>query len=65
VQAASLDHAMWFHRPFRTDRWLLYDQVSPSASGALGLSTGRIFQDGRLVASVAQEGLIRPLRPRS
>jgi acyl-CoA thioesterase II len=65
VQAASLDHAMWFHRPFRADRWLLYDQVSPSASGALGLSTGRLFQDGRLVATVAQEGLIRPQRPRS
>ena len=65
VQAASLDHAMWFHRPFRADRWLLYDQVSPSASGALGLATGRLFQDGRLVATVAQEGLIRPLRERS
>ena len=64
VHAASLDHAMWFHRPFRADRWLLYDQVSPSASGALGLSTGRLFQDGRLVATVAQEGLIRPLRDR-
>ena len=64
VQAASLDHAMWFHRPFRADRWLLYDQVSPSASGALGLSTGRLFQDGRLVATVAQEGLIRPVRDR-
>jgi acyl-CoA thioesterase-2 len=64
VQAASLDHAMWFHRPFRADRWLLYDQVSPSASGALGLSTGRLFQDGRLVATVAQEGLIRPSRER-
>ncbi|MGI3785032.1 MAG: acyl-CoA thioesterase [Janthinobacterium lividum] len=62
VQAASLDHAMWFHRPFRADRWLLYDQVSPSASGALGLATGRLFQDGRLVATVAQEGLLRPLR---
>ena len=65
VQAASLDHAMWFHRPFRADRWLLYDQVSPSASGALGLSTGRLFQDGRLVATVAQEGLIRPARRRT
>jgi len=64
VQAASLDHAMWFHRPFRADRWLLYDQVSPSASGALGLATGRLFQDGRLVATVAQEGLIRPMRDR-
>ena len=61
VQAASLDHAMWFHRPFRADRWLLYDQISPSASGGLGLSTGRLFQDGRLVSDVAQEGLIRPL----
>lgn len=62
VQAASIDHAMWFHRPFRADRWLLYDQVSPSASAALGLSTARLFQDGRLVCTVAQEGLIRPLR---
>ena len=62
VQAASLDHAMWFNRPFRADRWLLYDQVSPSASGGLGLSTARLFQDGVLVSNVAQEGLIRPLR---
>jgi len=62
LQAASLDHAMWFHRPFRADRWLLYDQVSPSASGSLGLSTGQLFADGVLVASVAQEGLIRPRR---
>jgi acyl-CoA thioesterase-2 len=61
VQAASLDHTVWFHRPFRADEWLLYDQVSPSASGARGLALGRLFtQDGRLVASVAQEGLIRP-----
>jgi acyl-CoA thioesterase II len=60
VQAASLDHAMWFHRPFRADEWLLYDQVSPSASGARGFSVGRVFSaDGRLVASVSQEGLIR------
>ena len=65
VQAASLDHAMWFHRPFRADSWLLYDQVSPSASSALGLSTGRLFQSGALVSSVAQEGLIRPLSERS
>ena len=64
VQGASLDHVMWFHRPFRADRWLLYDQVSPSASSALGLSTGRLFQDGQLVCTVAQEGLIRPLRER-
>jgi acyl-CoA thioesterase-2 len=64
VQAASIDHAMWFHRPFRADRWLLYDQVSPSASTALGLSVGQLFQDEILVSSVAQEGLIRPLRKR-
>lgn len=62
VQAASIDHAMWFHRPFRADDWLLYDQISPTASSALGLSTGRLFQHGVLVSDVAQEGLIRPLR---
>jgi acyl-CoA thioesterase-2 len=60
VQGASLDHAMWFHRPFRADDWLLYDQVSPSASNGLGLATARLFQHGTLVADVAQEGLIRP-----
>jgi acyl-CoA thioesterase II len=60
LQTASLDHAVWFHRPFRADDWLLYDQVSPSASGARGFAVGRVFsRDGRLVASVAQEGLIR------
>jgi acyl-CoA thioesterase-2 len=60
MQMASLDHAMWFHRPVRADEWLLYDQVSPSASGGRGLASGRIFtQDGRLVASVMQEGQIR------
>lgn len=60
VQTASLDHSMWFHRRFRADEWLLYDQVSPSASGARGLAMGRVFtEDGRLVATVAQEGLIR------
>jgi acyl-CoA thioesterase-2 len=59
VQVASLDHAMWFHRPFRADDWLLYDQISPSASGGLGLATARLFQHGTLVADVAQEGLIR------
>lgn len=64
VQAASIDHAMWFHRPFRADQWLLYDQISPSASQGLGLSTARLFQDGVLVSNVAQEGLIRPLRSR-
>ncbi|HET9871239.1 MAG TPA: acyl-CoA thioesterase II [Propionibacteriaceae bacterium] len=61
VQAASIDHAMWFHRPFRADQWLLYDQISPSASHALGLSTARLFQHGTLVSNVAQEGLIRPI----
>ena len=61
VQAASLDHTIWFHRPFRADEWLLYDQVSPSASGGRGLALGRLFtQDRALVATVAQEGLIRP-----
>ncbi|MGH3498634.1 MAG: acyl-CoA thioesterase [Nocardioidaceae bacterium] len=65
LQVASLDHAMWFHRPVRADEWLLYDQISPSASGALGFATARIFDEsGTLVASVAQEGLIRRLRAR-
>ena len=60
MQVASLDHAMWFHRDFRMDDWLLYDMTSPSSSKARGLSIGRIFtRDGRLVATVAQEGLIR------
>ncbi len=58
--SASLDHAMWFHRPFRADEWLLYAQDSPSASGARGFNRGSIFtRDGRLIASVAQEGLLR------
>ncbi|MCW2528222.1 MAG: Choloyl-CoA hydrolase [Pseudonocardiales bacterium] len=65
VQTASLDHAMWFHRPFRADEWLLYDQVSPSASGARGLSMGRVFdRAGHLVATAMQEGLTRPMLPR-
>ncbi len=60
MQVASLDHAMWFHRPFRADEWLLYAQDSPSSSGARGFSRGQIFdRAGNLVASVAQEGLIR------
>ena len=57
---ASLDHAMWFHRPFRADRWLLYAQESPIAAGARGLARGQVFTaDGDLVVSVMQEGLIR------
>jgi acyl-CoA thioesterase II len=60
TSAASLDHAMWFHRPFRADRWLLYAQDSPSASGARGLARGEVYtEDGTLVVSVVQEGLIR------
>jgi acyl-CoA thioesterase-2 len=61
VIMASIDHAMWFHRPLRVDDWLLYDMESPSASGARGFARARVFaRDGRLVASAAQEGLIRP-----
>ncbi|HET9117500.1 MAG TPA: acyl-CoA thioesterase II [Pseudonocardiaceae bacterium] len=57
---ASLDHAMWFQRPFRADEWLLYVSQSPSASGGRGLASGRFFsRDGRQVASVVQEGMIR------
>ncbi|KQB86501.1 acyl-CoA thioesterase [Corynebacterium lowii] len=63
VQMASLDHALWFHEPVRVDQWLLYDQISPSASEGRALCTGRIYtQEGRLVASVAQEGLTRTLK---
>ncbi|SMC54782.1 (3S)-malyl-CoA thioesterase [Fulvimarina manganoxydans] len=63
VQAASLDHAMWFHRPVDVGEWLLYAQDSPSSSGGRGLTRGSLYQrDGTLVASVAQEGLIRPVR---
>jgi acyl-CoA thioesterase-2 len=62
LMMASLDHAMWFHRPFRADEWLLYAQDTPSASGARGLARGLVFtRDGSLVASVVQEGLIRPV----
>lgn len=61
---ASIDHAMWFHRPLRVDEWLLYAMDSPSASGARGLARGSLFtRDGRLVASTAQEGLIRVVAP--
>ena len=60
MQVASLDHAMWFHRPVRMDQWLLFDMESPSASGARGIARGRFFdQQGALVATVAQEGLMR------
>ena len=65
VRPASLDHTIWFHRPVAADQWLLYDQTSPSASGARGLSTAHVFsEDGTLVATVAQEGLIRRITPR-
>jgi acyl-CoA thioesterase-2 len=60
MSVASLDHAMWWHRPVRVDDWLLYVQSSPSASGARGLAAGRIYnRAGELVASVAQEGMVR------
>jgi len=60
LMAASLDHALWFHRPFRADDWLLYAHDSPNLSGSRGFSRGLIFaRDGTLVASVAQEGLLR------
>jgi acyl-CoA thioesterase II len=63
IMAASLDHALWFHRTFRADEWLLYAQDSPYLGGARGFSRGLIFtSDGTLVASVAQEGLLRPRR---
>ena len=59
---ASLDHTVWFHRPFRADHWWLYDQSSPSASGGRGLALAQVFSEsGELVATVAQEGLIRRL----
>ena len=60
LQVASLDHALWFHRPFRADQWLLYSQDSPSTSGSRGFTRGSLFTaEGALVASVTQEGLIR------
>jgi acyl-CoA thioesterase II len=60
LQAATLDHAIWFHRPFRVDDWLLYAMDSPAAAGARGFARGSVFTaDGKLVASIAQEGLIR------
>ncbi len=66
LMLASLDHALWFHRPFRMDEWLLYAQDTPSASGARGFTRGQIFtREGRLVASAAQEGLIRTRKPKN
>lgn len=66
LQVASLDHALWLHRPFRADEWLLYSQESPMAGGARGFCRGQLFtRDGILVASAAQEGLMRPVEPRS
>jgi len=60
MQVASLDHAIWFHRDFRMDEWLLYDKDSPSASGGRGFNRGNFFtRDGVLVASTTQEALIR------
>ncbi|MDR1790244.1 MAG: acyl-CoA thioesterase II [Propionibacteriaceae bacterium] len=63
MQVASINHAMWFHRQARVDQWLLYDEVSPSASAGLGFSFGRLFSGGQLIASAAQEGLIRLIDP--
>ncbi len=63
MQMASIDHSMWFHRPARADQWLLFDQVSPSASTGLGFSFGRMFSQSTLAASCAQEGLIRLVKP--
>ena len=57
--SASLDHVVWFHRPARADRWLLFDMRSPHVGGSRGIARGEVFQDGRLVASIAQEGLLR------
>jgi acyl-CoA thioesterase-2 len=66
IQAASLDHAMWFHRPHRLDDWVLYTQDSPSTQGSRGFTRGLMFaRDGTLIASVAQEGLIRLRRQHS
>ena len=63
IMAASLDHALWFHRPFRADDWLLYAHDSPNLAGSRGFSRGLVFaRDGTLVASVAQEGLLRERR---
>ena len=64
MQVASLDHALWFHRPFRADEWMLYVIESPTAAGARGFTRGAVYQDGALIASVAQEGLMRQRAPK-
>ena len=64
IMIASLDHAVWFHEPFRADRWWLYDQHAPRATGGRSLINARVFtEDGRLVGSTAQEALLRRTRP--
>ena len=64
MQVASLDHAIWFHRSFRMDDWLLYVMKTPSACKGRGMNIGKVFtRDGHLVATVAQEGLIRQIKP--
>jgi acyl-CoA thioesterase-2 len=66
IQSASLDHAMWFHRPIDANAWHLFDQVSPSASGGRGMNFGSLYSaDGALVATCAQEGLMRMLKPKA
>jgi len=64
TMVVSLDHCMWFHRPFRADRWLLFDQDSPNAYGGRGLARGLMFdEEGHLVVSLVQEGLVRVRAP--
>lgn len=64
LRVASLDHAMWWHQPARVNEWLLYVQHSPSARGGRGLGTATVYaQDGELVASIAQEGMVRVPEP--
>ena len=66
IFAATVNHSMWFHRPFRFDEWVLYSTESPVAAGSRGLATGRFFtRDGQLVATVVQEGLVRHFPRRS
>jgi acyl-CoA thioesterase-2 len=66
IQPASLDHALWFHEPFRADEWMLYTQDSPWTGHARGIGRGLIYsRDGRLIASAVQEGLVRHLQPKA